>query len=116
NFVNEARGYVSALRKDVSPLLALPAAKVDVASPLADGGQDVATLTFGGNSAAPQRTDDRMLELTDELSWLSGDTKHRVKLGSYLNRTRGHDDQTPHLLGSFTFPSLAALAAAGPST
>src|SRR5207248_2995868 len=96
NFINEARGYVAALHKDVSPLLALPTAKVDVASPLGDGGQDVATLTFGGNNAAPQRTDDRTIELTDELSWLSGDTKHRVKLGSYLNRIRGHDDQIPN--------------------
>src|SRR5207249_7209774 len=86
NFVNEARGYVAALRKDVSPLLGLPTAKVDVASPLGDGGQDVAILTFGGNSAAPQRTDDRSIELTDDLSWLSGDTKHRLELGSYLNR------------------------------
>jgi len=116
NFINEARGYVAALHKDVSPLLALPTAKVDVASPLGDGGQDVAILTFGGNSTAPQRTDDRSIELTDELSWLSGDTKHRVKLGSYLNRIRGHDDQTPNQLGTFTFPSLAALAADSPAT
>src|SRR5207302_936529 len=89
---------------------------VDVASPLGDGGQDVATLTFGGNSTAPQSTDDRTIELTDELSWLSGDSKHRVKLGSYLNRIRGHDDQIPNQLGTFTFPSLAALAADSPST
>ncbi|PYP59043.1 MAG: hypothetical protein DMD44_05515 [Gemmatimonadetes bacterium] len=116
SFINEARGYVAALRKDVSPLLALPTAKVDVASPLGNGGQDVATLTFGGNSGAAQRTDDRTVELTDELSWLSGDTKHRVKLGSYLNRIRGHDDQTPNQLGTFTFPSLAALAADSPSS
>ena len=116
NFVNEGRGYVAALRKDVSPLLGLPTAKVDVASPLGDGGQDVATLTFGGNSTAPQSTDDRTIELTDELSWLSGDSKHRVKLGSYLNRIRGHDDQTPNQLGTFTFPSLAALAADSPSS
>src|SRR5213078_3521408 len=79
NFVNEARGYVAALRKDVSPLLGLPTAKVDVASPLGDGGQDVATLTFGGNSTAPQSTDARTIELTDELSWMSGNSKHRVK-------------------------------------
>jgi len=115
-FVNEARGYLATHRRDVNPLLALPAARVDVASPLGDGGQDIATLTFGGNSAAPQRTDDRITELTDELSWLSGDAKHRVKLGSYLNRIRGHDDEIPNQLGTFTFPSLAALAADSPST
>jgi len=116
NFVNEARGYVAADRKDVRALLALPAARVEVASPLAGGGQDVATLTFGGNGAAPQRTNDRTIELADELSWLSRDTKHRVKLGSYLNRTRVDDDQTPNQLGTFTFPSLAALSADNPST
>jgi hypothetical protein len=82
---------------------------------LAAGGLDVATLTFGGNGAAPQRTDDRTIELTDELSWLSGDAKHRVKLGSYLKRTRLDDDQAPNQLGTFTFPSLAALNADSPS-
>ena len=115
-FVNEARGYVATARKDVRALLALPAARVEVASPLADGGQDVTTLSFGGNGATPQRTDDRILELTDELSWLSGDARHRLKLGSYLNRTHVDDDQTPNQLGTFTFPSLAALSADSPST
>src|SRR5207248_9903862 len=94
----------------------VPTGKVDGAAPLGEGGQDVAILTAGGNCTAPQRTDDRIIEITDELSWLSGDTKHRVKLGSYLNRIRGHDDQTPNQLGTFTFPSLAALAADSPAT
>ncbi|HEY6157715.1 MAG TPA: carboxypeptidase regulatory-like domain-containing protein [Gemmatimonadales bacterium] len=116
HFVNEARGYVATDRKDVSALLALPAARVEVASPLADGGQDVTTLSFGGNGATPQRADDRTIELTDELSWLSGDARHRIKLGSFLNRTHVDDDQTPNQLGTFTFPSLAALSADSPST
>jgi carboxypeptidase family protein len=115
-FTNEARGYVAVDHKDVGALLALPTARVEVASPLAGGGQDVATLSFGGNGAAPQRTDDRTIELADELSWVSNDAKHRLKLGSYLNRTRVDDDQTPNQLGTFTFSSLAALSADSPST
>src|SRR5207237_9710750 len=60
--------------------------------------------------------EDRALALPAERSWLSGDAKHRLKLGGYLSRIRGHDDQIPNQLGTFTFPSLAALSADSPST
>jgi len=116
HFINEARGYLAADRKDVSALVQLPAARVDVASPLATGGEDVATLAFGGNGVTPQHTNDRALELTDELSWLSPGAQHRLKVGVYAHRDRVDDDLVTNQLGTFTFPSLAALSADSPST
>jgi Carboxypeptidase regulatory-like domain len=114
HWINQLQGYVAQQHRDASALLALPAAHVDVVSEL-PGGQGVATLSFGGNNALPQHIDDRSLEITDEVSWLPGGATHRFKLGVFLNGTRVDENQTPNQVGTFVFPSLAALAANQPA-
>jgi len=114
--INELRGYVSATRRDMRPYLAIPAALVVVTSDLPGGAQGIQTLAFGGNDGLPLRTDNRSVEAADELSWLSGDAAHRVKLGAFLNGTRVAENQTANQYGTFVFPSLAALAADSPET
>jgi hypothetical protein len=115
NFINELRGYVSTDRRDASAYVTLPAARVQVGSSLADSARGIATLAFGGNAGFPQWSDTRSVEFTDEFSWLPGTTAHRIKLGAYVNGTRRRADQTPNQLGTFTFPSLAALQAGQPA-
>ncbi|HVH08228.1 MAG TPA: TonB-dependent receptor, partial [Gemmatimonadales bacterium] len=114
HWINQLQGRVAQHQRDASALLALPAAHVDVASEL-PGGQGVATLAFGGNNALPQHIDDRSLEVTDEVSWLPAGAAHRFKLGVFLNGTRVDENETPNQLGTFVFPSLAALAANQPA-
>jgi Carboxypeptidase regulatory-like domain len=114
--INELRGYWSTTRRDMRPYLAIPAALVVVTSDLPGGAQGVQTLAFGGNDGLPLRTDNRSVEATDELSWLSGGAAHRVKLGGFLNGTRVAENQTANQFGTFVFPSLAALAADSPET
>src|SRR5438132_389232 len=113
-FINELRGYVTRQRRDARSFLALPSATVSVASDLPTGGQGLATLAFGGNGGLPQRGDNRALEIADEFSWLPGRTAHRLKLGIDVIGTRVEENQTPNQFGTFTFPSLAALAANSP--
>ncbi|HZH80316.1 MAG TPA: hypothetical protein VFD68_03360, partial [Gemmatimonadales bacterium] len=113
--INELRGYVSTQRRDASALVSLPAGRVQVASDLTGGGRSVVTLTFGGNGGRLQRIDNSSLEVTEELSWLPGRAAHRLKLGAYLNGTRLQENHTPNQLGTFLFPSLAALAADRPA-
>ena len=114
-FVNELRAYAARQRRDATAYLALPAALVEVSSDLPDGIHGLTTLSFGGNNGLPQWNDDRTLEIADELSWLPGTTAHRFKLGLDVIGTRMHDNETPDQLGTFFFPSLAALAAGSPS-
>jgi hypothetical protein len=114
NFINEIRGYVSTDRRDANAYVTLPAARVQVGSRLPDSAHGIATLAFGGNAGFPQWSDTRSVEVTDEFSWLPGNTAHRIKLGAYLNGTRQRADQTPNQLGTFTFPSLAALQSGQP--
>ena len=111
NVINELRGYVSATHRESRPYLAMPAALVVVASDLPDSSQGVATLSVGGNDGLPQRTNNRSVEVSEELSWLPASGAHRLKLGAYLNGTRISENQTPNQLGTFVFPSLAAFAA-----
>lgn len=122
NFINELRGYISTASRDAGSYVTLPAAHVQVASPLGGagaggtgggfgGGQGVANLSFGGSGALTQSTRTRSLEFTDEFSWLPGATAHRIKLGAYLNGSELQALPPTNQLGVFTYPSLAAFAA-----
>src|SRR5439155_774013 len=83
--------------------LALPAAVVDVASDLPNGGQGVAALAFGGSWGLPQHIHNRSLEIADEFSWLPGRTAHRLKLGMDVIGTRVDEGQTANQLGTFIY-------------
>src|SRR5207244_7869906 len=109
--INEVRGYVSAEHTDAGGFLALPEARVHVTSNLPDSIPSIATLTFGGNHAFPQHTDNTTAEVREEVSWLTQDAAHRIKLAGYVNSVRLRANQTPNQLGTFVFHSLDALAA-----
>src|SRR3989442_735491 len=113
--INEVRGYVSAEHTDAGGFLAVPEARVHVTSDLPDSIRGIATLTFGGNHGFPQHTDNTAAEVREEVSWLTQDATHRIKLGGYFNSVRLRANQTPNQLGTFVFHSLAALAAGPPS-
>ena len=113
--VNELKGYVSVTNARALPYLAVPHARVQVISELADSGLGVTTLVFGGNGSLPQLQHDTSAELREEISVLTGTGAHRVKLGVYGERDAFDDDATTNQFGTFVFPSLAALAANQPS-
>src|SRR5439155_1327322 len=94
--INEVRGYVSVEHTDAGGFLALPEARVHVTSDLPDSIRGVATLTFGGNHAFPQHTDNTTAEVREEVSWLTQDATHRIKLGGYVNSVRLRANQTPN--------------------
>ena len=114
--INEVRGYVSAEHTDAGGFLALPEARVHVTSDLPDSIRGIATLTFGGNHAFPQHTDNTTAEVREEVSWLTHDAAHRIKLGGYFNSVRLRANETPNQLGTFVFHSLDAWAAGRPSS
>src|SRR2546426_4833939 len=64
--INEVRGYISAERTDAGGVLALPEARVHVTSDLPDSLPGIATLTFGGDHAFPQHTDNTTAEVREE--------------------------------------------------
>ncbi|MFL5561493.1 MAG: carboxypeptidase regulatory-like domain-containing protein [Gemmatimonadaceae bacterium] len=109
-FINEARIYGSVDNRTSDPYQSLPAGRVVVASTLEDGSNAVSTLQFGGNSSLPQSTRTTMLEASDELSWVSPEAAHRVKLGGLLTVDRTRQGSFANQFGTFTFNSLEDFA------
>ena len=106
-FINEARIYGSVDNRVSDPYQSLPAGRVVVASTLEDGTNAVSTLQFGGNPSLPQRTRTTMTEASDELSWVSPEAAHRVKLGGLLTIDRTRQGSFANQYGTFVFNSLA---------
>ncbi|HMA03640.1 MAG TPA: hypothetical protein VKP02_14830, partial [Gemmatimonadaceae bacterium] len=107
--INEARAYASVDDRRSSPFVALPAARVQISSSIADSALGITTLGFGGSPSLPQTSNTKSLEVSDELSWLPGDASHRIKLGALLNASRFDQDVTSNREGMFTFNSLQEL-------
>ncbi|HEX8849012.1 MAG TPA: carboxypeptidase regulatory-like domain-containing protein [Gemmatimonadaceae bacterium] len=106
-FVNEGRVYGSVDKRESDPYLALPAGRVTVASVLGDGTNAISTFSFGGNSSLPQKARTTTTEASDELSWISPEAAHRVKLGGLLTIDRNRQGSFANQFGTFTFNSLA---------
>jgi hypothetical protein len=114
-FINEARAYQSSDRQNTEPYLMAPDGRVTIASTLADGTRSLTNLQFGGNPALPQETHSRLLEATDELSWVSTGGAHRFKLGALLNEDRSTIGTIPNRFGTFLYNSLADFDANRPA-
>ncbi|MEO9183881.1 MAG: carboxypeptidase-like regulatory domain-containing protein, partial [Kofleriaceae bacterium] len=114
-FINEARVYQSSDHQNTEPYLIAPDGRVTMAGQLADGTQSVTSLQFGGNPSLPQETHTRLLEASDEVSWVSSGGAHRVKLGGLLNADRSTVGTIPNRYGTFYYNSLADFEANRPS-
>ena len=114
-FLNEFKGSYSLDTRGANPYLRLPEGRVLVGSTLASGQVGFSNLDFGGNSALPNDNAANQLEMSDELSWLSGGGKHRWKLGGLLNRSGFRTTAGANRNGNFQFLSLADLDANRPS-
>jgi hypothetical protein len=95
--------------RDSRPYLIAPAGRVQVISDFDDGTRSVSALTFGGNGALPQDIENDQIEATNEVSWISNDGAHRVKLGGLVNLSRFNQDFATNRNGTFTYQSLEDL-------
>ena len=113
SWVNDARVSSSRSLSGVNPVSPATSGSVVVPSTQAspDGSAGVSTITFGGFSAAEQVSRTASWEVKDELSRLSSDGAHRVKLGIDILDTRSTGGVPGNTYGSYAFNSLADLEA-----
>ncbi|MBW8772521.1 MAG: TonB-dependent receptor, partial [Gemmatimonadetes bacterium] len=116
SLINEAKGYLSRSTNSATGFLRLPQARVQVSSDLSDSSVAFSTLSFGGSSGLPQSGKSSGLEVTEELSWLPGNASHRVRAGAFYTTSESEQSTGGNRDGTFTFNSLADLAAGTPST
>ena len=106
---------LSLSRNYADPYLSLPGGRVRVNSVFDDGTSGVQMLSFGGSQSLNSTTTTLGGQAMNQLSWFSTNNKHRLKLTSELRYDRLSQDQSNNLLGTFTFNSLADLAAGLPA-
>lgn len=97
------------------PYLFMPSGTVRVNSAFADGTSSVKSIAFGGNGALALGTRNTTASFRNLLSWFSEDNKHRIKLTTEARRDAYTFDQTGNAYGSFSYNSLADLAAGKPA-
>ncbi|HEX2722209.1 MAG TPA: carboxypeptidase regulatory-like domain-containing protein [Gemmatimonadaceae bacterium] len=104
--INEFRAYSTLDVRKSDPYVRVPSGRVTVASNLSDGSVGVSTLQFGVNPSLPQETRTGFTEITDELSLVTRNASHRIKLGGFVNEDRSRSGSFSNALGTFTFNSL----------
>lgn len=113
-FLNEFKLYASRDKNEGTPFVEIPAGRVQVQSAFAEGQTGIATLTFGGNTGLPQQGKNTGLEVSNEVSWVSGG--HRYKLGGLVSSTSFEQDVTTNRWGTYTFNTLADFEAGLPAS
>ncbi len=114
-FLTETTLNHNASRNYGSPYALLPNGSVLINSTFADGTSGQRTIGFGGSSTLSTESTNFNIGFTNQLSWMSIDNKHRLKLATELRRDAYEQNQTTNSLGTFFFNSLADLQANRPA-
>ncbi|HUQ20183.1 MAG TPA: TonB-dependent receptor [Gemmatimonadaceae bacterium] len=107
---------VSGSRAVSNPYLLLPGGLVRVNSTLDDGTSGVQNLQFGGNQALNSTQTTSTINFLNQLSWVSVNNKHRLKLTDELRFDGASQESSSNLFGTFAFNSLADFGANRPSS
>ncbi|MEP6620595.1 MAG: carboxypeptidase-like regulatory domain-containing protein [bacterium] len=114
--LNDARLAYSANDTHSAPFLRAPGGDVIVSSALADGSDVLTSAGFGGDALLDYHRRSWTLEAINETQWYAKGRPHRVKV-TVESRLDGYSQSAQdNLLGTFTFPSLGALASSQPSS
>ena len=106
---------LSASRNYLTPFIADPSGSVLISSAFPDGSNVSKFVSFGGSPSQSTSRYNTSVDFTNLLSWFSENNKHRIKLASELRRDDYTVNQTTNTLGTFSYTSLADLAAGTPS-
>jgi hypothetical protein len=114
--LTQTRSSLSGTWSGGDPYQALPAATVLVRSPTLDDRSDVTSLSVGGN---PFLTGDERrwsAEAGNETAWNARGTRHRFKASLWGRADGLRQDPAGNLLGTYSFNSIADLAAGRPAS
>jgi hypothetical protein len=116
NYLNDLRLGARTSVSGSDPYLELPEVRVRVSSVFPDSSLGSTSLQFGGNPALPRGMRNSGAELSDQLSWLSRDRKHRVRATLDLRTDAFAQDQYSNRRGTYTFNSIADFEANRPAS
>lgn len=114
--LSDLRTALSTNRERGTPYLRAPGGSVLVSSVLPTGDDALTGLAFGGNGTLDYDRSSWTWETISETKWYAKGRPHRLKL-TLDSRLDGYSHSAPEdRLGTFAFPSLAAVEAGTPSS
>lgn len=114
--LSETSGGLRRSRNYSTPYLEMPSGTVRISSIFDDGSTGLTSIAFGGSPSLNSSNTTTGAELSNHLSWFSGNNRHRIKFTSEIRRDAFNQDTKTNLFGSFRFNSLADLEAATPAS
>jgi hypothetical protein len=114
--LTETRLAASRVHTEVTPYRQQPAATVLVRSTTPDAASDVSSLILGGGSSFASNESRWTAEGANETIWNAGGRRHRFKAFLWGRADGERNQGVSNALGSFTFNSLADLAAGRPAS
>lgn len=115
-WLHETRSAISLRDTRTSPSLLLPYGAVRTANTIAEQG-GIAALGFGGNDLLSSERRKLTWEATQTSQvYATPGSRHRLKLFAQTRIDASDESATPNALGSFSYNSLADLAAGRPAT
>jgi hypothetical protein len=115
SILNETTVSLSASTDRSAPYLDLPAARILVASSLANGDAGLATLQVGGNSQPRSNSRNWQTEVRNQASWNTWDRRHSISV-TLSGAEEGYSITQDAGFGSFAFNSLADFTNAMPAS
>ncbi len=117
DYLSEVRSALSYSRSRTTPSVELPDGRVLVGSNFPDVTGGYSTLQFGGNSALGLSNSQTTWETNAQTQWYARQKPdHRVKLTADARLDHYSLDAPANQFGTYTYASLADLAAARPSS
>jgi hypothetical protein len=114
--LSETRIAASGVHTEVTPYRQQPGATVLVRSTTPDASTDVSSLILGGGSSFASDQSRWTAEGANETIWNASGRRHRFKALLYGRADGEREQGVSNALGSFTFNSLADLAAGRPAS
>ncbi|HEY9449055.1 MAG TPA: carboxypeptidase regulatory-like domain-containing protein [Gemmatimonadaceae bacterium] len=108
--IDELKTNFSSSSSNSGPFVTLPHGNVRVGTEYADGHSGLTSLGFGGGTSGSTSNGTQSWETSNELSWITADSRHRVKLGQSLTWQWANTLDASNPFGTFAYQSLEDLA------
>ncbi|HEX6535707.1 MAG TPA: carboxypeptidase-like regulatory domain-containing protein [Gemmatimonadaceae bacterium] len=114
--IDELKTSVQSSSSSSGPFVSLPNGNVRVGAEYADGHTGLTSLSFGGGTSGSNSSRTRRWETSNELSWITASSRHRVNFGQSITLDWSDSRQESNPFGAFAFQSLDDLAANRPTS
>lgn len=114
-FLDELTSAINYSRNSSDPFLQLPSATVRVGTVFEDGHTGLSSVQFGGGGGV-NRNRSTEWSTNNEFSWVSPNSKHRLKFGQEFDYSWNTNYSSGSQFGSYSYQTLADLAANKPAS